>query len=909
MATTTPLIIRRHKRLLIGLVILLILVWAAGKVAVLYADYLWFDALGYAAVFTTELWTKTALGLGVFIVTALWLSGHVVLATALSPTHGFQIKGLPWVLPGHRIRRVLRLAGLAFGMVVGYGVAQGAAGMWYEVLGFLNRAPFGWTDPVLGHDAQVYVFVLPLVGAIRAYVMAMAVLGGLAAAAAYFVSGAIGWQYARMTRAATTHLAGLVGLLLLAVGVGYWLDRYDLLLSSRGTVFGAGFVDVTVRMPVLAFMAAASVVAAAGVVVAGIRMKPKAAGAVLGLLVVVHVLAVWSYPSFTQRFDVEPNELERETPYLEHNIRATRFAFGLDGVEVRSFPAAGTLRPEDIAGDRGTFDNIRLWDWRVLQATYHEIQGLRTYYRFNDADIDRYHVGGQYRQVSLAVRELEQGLLQQQSRTWVNLHLLYTHGYGLCMSPVNAVTGTGMPELWLRDIPPSATVPIDVPNAAVYFGELTRNYVFVRTRQEEFDYPLKDENAYTRYQGRAGVAVDSWARRLLFAYYFGDWNILLADSFTPETRVLWARQVGERVRRAAPFLEFDDDPYPVISDGRLVWIIDAYTRTGRFPYSAPAASSRRAVNYVRNAVKATVDAYDGTVTFYVADPKDALVGVARRIFPSLLRDLSEMPPSLRDHLRYPIDLLDIQAEQYLTYHMTDPRVFYNREDLWQRPSEQYAGQTLPVQSYYVIMTLPGETAPEYMLMLPFTPARKDNMVGWMAGRCDGDNYGHLLVYQFPKEHLILGPKQIEANIDKNDTISQQITLWGQVGSRVIRGNLLVIPVRDAILYVEPLYLDSEQTRFPELKRVIVASKDRIAMRETLDEALAAVFGQEAPGPAPAAGKTTETPPTPSIGAARALKLFEKAQRQLRDGDWAGYGATIEELGAHLRRAAPAPPAK
>ncbi len=901
-------VIAKHKGVLIAIAVLGFLFWAAGKVAVLYADYLWFDSLTYASVFSTELWTKATLGVCAFLVTALWLAGHVILATRLSPTHGFQIKGLPWVLSGRRIRWLLHLAALAFGVIVGFGFAGHAAARWYEVLQFLHRAPFGWTDPVLGHDAQTYVFVLPILAQLKAYVMAMAVLGALASAATYFISGAIGWQYARMTRAATTHLAALVALLLIAVGFGYWLDRYDLLLSSRSTVFGAGYVDIHVRLPVFAFMAVASAVAALLVLAAGIRMKPKAAGVVVGLLVAIHVIAVWSYPSLQQRFDVLPNELEREAAYLRHNIEATRFAFGLSDVEVKEFPAGGSLTPEALRRARGTLENIRLWDWRALKPTYQEIQGLRTYYRFNGVDIDRYHVDGQYRQVSVAVRELEQSLLQEKSRTWVNLHLLYTHGYGLCMSPVNAVTQSGMPELWIRDIPPKATVPVAVPNPAVYFGESTQNYVFVRTEQEEFDYPLKDENVYTRHKGGAGVAVDSLARRLLFAYYFGDFNILLTDSFTSETRVLWARQIRQRVRRlAAPFLVLDQDAYPVISDGHLVWIIDAYTRTGRFPYSAPAGSGRPRTNYIRNAVKIAVDAYDGSVTFYVADPDDAIVRVARRIFPDLFRDLSEMPESLQAHLRYPVDLLDIQAYQYLTYHMTDPRVFYNREDLWQRPSEQYGSQTLPVKAYYIIMTLPGETEPEYLLMLPFTPRGKDNMVGWMAGRCDGKQYGKLLVYQFPKDRLVLGPKQIEANIDKNDAISQQITLWGQVGSRVIRGNLLVIPVRDAILYVEPLYLDSEQTRFPELKRVIVASKDRVAMRETLDEALAEVFGT-APAAAKPVAKPRETP-APSAHGRQAHELFEKAQQQLREGDWAGYGNTIEELGRLLRNMAREPSEK
>ena len=889
--------------LLVGVAILAA-AWVAGRVAVLYADYLWFDALSYADVFMTELWAKAALGTAGFVVTAVWLGGNILLAARLSPWYRFQIRGLPWIVSAAQLKRLLGLVTGAFTLVVAFGYAAGAPAYWYDALAFLNRESFGWTAPVLGGDAGVFVFALPVLGALRGYVLAMAVLGVLVAGAAYFIGGAIGWPYTRMTRAATVHLASLVALGLVVVGFGYWLDRYDLLLSSRGAVFGAGYVDANVRMPVLEFMTWASFAAAAVVLAAGIRMRPKAAGAAVLVLVAAHVIAVWSYPTFQQRFDVEPNELEREMPYFENNIKATRFAFGLEDIEVKPFPTAGSLTPEDLRGARGTIDNIRLWDWRVLDATYHEIQGLRTYYHFVDADIDRYHIGDGYRQVNIAVRELDAGRLQKQGLTWVNLHLLYTHGYGVCASPVNEVTANGMPELWIRDLPPVATVPMPLPRAGIYFGEVTHTYVFVRTAQDEFDYPLKDENVYTRYDGKAGVAVNSWWRRLLFAYYFGDWNILLTDSFTPETRVLWARTIQQRIQRLAPYLEFDDDPYPVISDGRLVWLIDTYTRTDRFPYSAPVRFRGQPTNYIRNAVKVAVDAYDGTVTFYVTDAKDPIVRVARRIFPSLFRDLAEMPESLRAHIRYPVDLFDVQAEQYLAYHMTDPRVFYNREDLWQRPSEQYAGQTLPVQSYYVIMTLPGETRPEYLLMLPFTPVRKDNMVGWMAGRCDGEHYGKLLVYSLPKDRLVLGPRQIDANIDKNDTISQQITLWNQVGSRVIRGNLLVIPVKDSILYVEPLYLDSEQTRFPELKRVIVASKDRIAMRETLTEALAEVFGEAAPQ-----GGPPKPPAAASAEGRRALELYEKAREQLRSADWAGYGKTLDELGRLLREMAGPTPAK
>ena len=548
-----------------------------------------------------------------------------------------------------------------------------------------------------------------------------------------------------------------------------------------------------------------------------------------------------------------------------NNIEATRFAYDLADIEVRPYSGGGSLTLKELHDVPGTIENVRIWDWQVLLAVFNQIQSLRPYYHFNDVDVDRYAGNGQYRQVTLAVRELEPGLLNPDSRTWVNLHLLYTHGYGLVMNPVNDVTREGLPDLWVRDIPPQnspqSKVQLAVTQPGIYFGELTRQEVYVGTRQveghpPEFDYPLGDQNRYTSYSGKGGVAVNSLWRRLMLAWYFGDWNILLTDSFTPETRVLWQRQVAERVRRLAPFLTFDTDPYPVVFQGRIVWIIDAYTETDKFPYSSRTNFRGHAgSNYIRNPVKAVVDAYDGTVTFYVIDPKDPLIQTARGIFPTLFRDYAEMPEGLRAHVRYPNDLFEIQADQYLAYHMTDPQIFYNKEDLWQRPRHLAGDKMQYIPAYYFIMTLPGNQTPEFLLMLPFTPAKKDNMVGWMAGRCDGKDYGKRLVYTFPKDHLVFGPNQVEARINQNDRISPLLTLWNQHGSRVVRGNLLVIPVAESILYVEPLYLKSEEAAIPELKRVIVSYQDHIAMENTLEEALSVAFGQ-----APAAPMTPVQPP-------------------------------------------------
>jgi len=898
-------IMTKRARLILGIIIALAVLATAGRIAVLYADYLWFDRLGFASVFTTELWTKVALAVGVFAATGLWLAGHAYLASRLSPGASYlQIRGLPWVVSGPQLMRIVKMIGAAAILVVSLGFAQGATGFWYETLQFLHRQSFGWADPLLGKDASFYVFILPVLEPLRGYVMAMAVFGAIAAGAAYFVGGALGGLFGRATRPAMIHLSLLAALLLAAVAFGYWLDRFDLMLSSRGAVFGAGYADVEARLPMLGVMQIASLTAAVLVVAAAVRRNLKAAGAVLLLLVLLHGATIWSYPSLVQRFNVEPNELVRETPYLENNIRATRFAFGLADVEVRPFSGTGKLTLKQVEETPGTVENVRIWDWRVLLETYNQIESLRPYYHFNNVDTDRYVVDGGYRQVTLAVRELETMLLNRDSRTWVNLHLLYTHGFGLVMSPVNEVTSEGLPDLWIRNIPPQSRVGIPIRRPEIYFGELTHDYIFTGTTQKEFDYPLGEENRYAEYRGKAGVPVDSFWRRLLFAYYFGDFNIIMTDSFTPQTRVLWARPVKECASRVAPFLKFDDDPYPVVADGRIVWILDAYTLTSRFPYSTRVGRWGDALNYIRNSVKVAIDAYDGTVTFYVIDPKDPLVLTARSIFPHLFRDIAEMPEPLRTHLRYPNDLFEIQAHQYLAFHMTDPRIFYNKEDLWERPRQVFDGRSQMIDAYYFIMTLPGATGPEYILMLPFAPAKKDNMVGWMAGRCDGKDYGKLLVFTFPKDRLIFGPSQVEARINQNDQISPLLTLWNQHGSKVVRGNLLIIPVRDSILCVEPLYLKSEsRSAIPELKRVIVSYQDCIAMRNTLNEALDAVFRGAPPVPPPATAPTPAAPTGPPAAVGRALELYDKAQRQLREGNWAGYGATVEELGKVLRELA------
>jgi uncharacterized membrane protein (UPF0182 family) len=550
---------------------------------------------------------------------------------------------------------------------------------------------------------------------------------------------------------------------------------------------------------------------------------------------------------------VSPNEIDKEKPYIDFNIRYTRLAYGLDNIEEREFPAEETLTLQDLRKNEATLKNIRLWDTRPLLATYSQLQEIRTYYKFTDIDIDRYRINGEYRQVTLSPRELSSKDLP--SRIWINERLTYTHGYGAVVGPVNRVTREGLPEFWIKDIPPAASTDLRISRPELYFSELATDYVFVKTRAKEFDYPAGDQNVYTAYEGQGGIPLGSFWRKMLFAAHLGDIKLLMSNDLTSASRVLLYRNIRERVQRIAPLFRYDDDPYMVISAaGRIVWFLDGYTVSDWFPYSTTTPGLG---NYVRNAVKVTVDAYDGTVHFYVADPADPLIRTLARIFPGLLQPLEAMPADLRAHIRYPEGLFRVQAAMYAVYHMRDTQVFYNKEDLWSIPVGHESGSNLPMEPYYLILRLPGEPKEEFVLLIPFNPSKKDNLSAWLAARSDPPHYGKLVVYNFPKQKLIYGPRQIEARIDQDSFISQQLSLWNQRGSQVIRGNLLVIPIERSLVYVEPLYIAAEKGQLPELKRVIVGFGDRIAMEETLEGAMARVFG----GSAPQAG--TEVAPSPA----------------------------------------------
>jgi uncharacterized membrane protein (UPF0182 family) len=788
-------------------------------------------------------------------------------------------------------RALVLTAAALLGILVG--VAQ--TGSWAMVLRWWYGAPFGRSDPLFGRDVAFYVFTLPVYGAVRDWTLLVLVLGAVIAGGVYWARGAIDVDEGvpRLAPAVVRHGSVVLALFFLVKAGDYLLQRYDLLFNDNGIVAGAAYTDVHVRLPLLILLMGVSLLAAGLCLVnvrrVGARLPVAAVVLLMGSLLLDGII-----PGVFQSYRVKPDELRLEAPYIAHTIAATRFGFALDRFSSKPFPAAGTLTAAVAAANDATIQNIRWWDPRPLLDTYRQLQEIRLYYDFNDVDVDRYTIDGRYQQVMLAARELNQARLPTDAQTWINQHFTFTHGIGFAMSPVNRFDSEGLPLFYVKDIPPASPVGLRVERPEVYFGEQTRTYIVVGGATKEFDYAKGNDNVYTTYGGRDGVALGGLWRRALFAWYFGDVNLLISGNVTSTSRLLFHRPIQERITRIAPFLRLDRDPYLVLDGGRLVWLQDAYTASDALPYAQ--ASRRGGINYIRNAVKIAVDAYDGTVTLYVSDAEDPLVRTYQRIFPSLFQPLAALPAGLRQHLRYPEDLFVLQASMYGTYHMTDPEVFYNKEDLWSFPQENYGNQPVTMQPYYTIMRLPGETQAEFILMLPMAPNKRDNMIAWLAARCDGDHYGTLIEFAFPKEKLIYGPAQIEARIDQDTTISQQLSLWNQMGSRVIRGNLLVIPIDDALLYVEPLYLSAQQRELPELKRLIASAGEHVVMSQAVEPLLAALFRGGEGAPAPAVITTTaQAAPRSSPEAQQALNHYRHALAALRDGDWRTFGAEMEAL--------------
>jgi uncharacterized membrane protein (UPF0182 family) len=890
--------------------VVIVVLTALPATAVFYTDWLWFQEVGYEQVFIRSLTARSAVTLVTALAVFLILAGNLLLALRVLRPRQFMIATAAGpqtiTVDPANVRPLVVMASGLVGLLAGlYGGSH-----WEKWLYFIHATPFGRQDPILARDIGFYVFTLPLLETVHGLLLLTLLLTLAAAAAAYFLGGEVGLDPIRgvhASRRAVRHLACVAAALMILLAFGAWLSIPQLLTTPSGVVAGASYVDVNARMPaarVLIVVALAGAALTVWQAVSAQRLWPAAAAVGAYLIVTIGGSA---YAGIIQRFVVAPNEQVRETPFIAHNINATRAAFGLDRVEERQLSGEARLTRGDLERNSATIDNVPIWNDRQLLDTFSQLQEIRTYYDFPAVDTDRYTINGQYRQIMLSARELNSQSLQ--SRTWINERLTFTHGYGLTLGPVNEVTpGEGLPVLFIRDLPPVSTADLKVTQPAIYYGELPNDHVFVKTRTEEFDFPRGEDNMFTTYSGEGGVPLSNVFRRLMFAIRFRSTDVFFSPNLTTESRVMMYRRIADRVERIAPFLKYDPDPYLTITDGRLIWMQDVYLTSTRYPYSTSAGG----VNYIRNAVKVTIDAYHGRTLFHLVDPGDPIAATIGKVFPGLLQPLETMPGDLRTRLRYPQQIFALQAAMFATFHMQNPAVFYNREDQWEIPSFDVGGQPTPMHPYYTIMKLPGEKGPEYIQMLPFTPRQKDNLAAWMVARSDGENYGKLMAFQFPKQTVIFGPRQVAARINQDQVIAPQITLWNQQGSEVIQGTLLVIPIEESLVYIRPLYLKAQSGSIPELTRVIVAYQNQIVMAETLDAALDRIFparGQPVADAAedleaaagPAKPAASPQPAGMAALAEQARAHYARAVQAQRDGNWALYGEEIKRLGEILEK--------
>jgi len=914
---------RRHRRLFfLVLAIVAIVIFSSRTALSYYIDGLWFGSLGYGDVFRKTLILQWTVFAAFFACTFLFLYGWFLALrwacqSDLPNDHRIVIGGQPLKLP---IAGLLRLLGLVVSLVIA--VATGASVMmeWptLALYWYAPRPTGGAVDPIFGKAISFYLFTLPGWQFITGWLLTLATIACVIAVFFIFITGGTRILTRRQGRYLSLPWRGFsiaIAFLLLILAMRAYIARFERLFDEHTIFGGVTYTDAHVMLPGMLAVCAALVLGAA-ITTINVVSVPRArwlVAAVAPAAVCYVVLQIIGW--YVSSFIVKPNELVRERPYIAYNIDLTRQAYGLDRLAQREFPAETTVEAADPANNQATLQNIRLWDWRALQDTLRQIQEIRTYYDFPDIDIDRYAINGTMRQVMLAPRELNVDKLPESSRNWINEKLIYTHGYGITMNPVNGFTPEGLPTLILSNMPIQSTVEsIVVRRPEIYFGELTNTDVYVKTRQQEFNYPQGQTNSLTSYEGHGGIVLGAFLRRILIAFDRGDLTKLpFSDDINRESRLLMRRNVRDRVAALAPFLAYDSDPYLVVGDdGRLSWIMDAFSTSDSYPYSSHYALGSTPINYMRNSVKAVIDAYDGTTTFYVFDPLDPIIMAYRQIFPVLFQDATAMPPALRKHVRYPELLLKLQAAVYGLYHMTDPQVFYNREDLWTVASEvgmDESGQqkTQAMEPNFVLMKLPGETTVEFVEILPFTPANRNNLIGWIAGRSDGEKYGTSVVYDFPKTKLVDGPLQIEARIDQNAQLSGQLTLWNQQGSHVRRGTLLVIPCGHALLYAEPIYLQAERSPMPELRLVVLALQDRLAYGPTFDSAMRALFGGEVSSltgtnapvePERSAGPSTSaTKPAADVNAliTGAAKDLADYQRLTAEGKLGEAGQKLEQL--------------
>jgi uncharacterized protein len=926
---------RRRTLVWLGVAALLLIFMLFRSVSV-YISALWFDSLGYSSVYWYIFRAKLLTFLFFAVVTAailraaFWLIERTFAATALEMRSVVVNNQTLKINPS----KFFRPAAWALSVVVGLAFGLGMKDGWREFALYLNQPAVATPDPIFGKPLSFYLFSLPVHQMVSRWLIMLSLVV-LVATAFFAILSATQKQKtkaaadaARATSYAAVSfaLAGFLALLAWRV----YLSRYPYLWEDHQSFSGVTYTEANHYLPGLTIVAVALLVAAAVVVVNGLtKRKLRFIVAALVLPVAIFVVAGMLIPAYVQSFVVKPNELGRESPYIEHNINWTRRGFGLDRIEMRDYEAEPSVASLDVGNNRATLDNIRLWDWTALLDTLKQIQEIRTYYSFDDVDVDRYKLGGQTRQMMLATRELDVSKLPEQSRTWINEKLIYTHGYGVTINTANEFTPEGLPNFILKNMPVESSAPgeIKITRPEIYFGLKTDTDVYVKTNQQEFNYPQGESSTSNVYEGTGGILLGGFFRRTLLAWALGDLSKLpFSDAITPESRVLMRRNIRERINALAPYLVYDDDPYIVVTDdGRLFWMIDAFTESTTYPYSRHYSAGGKTVNYIRNSVKVTVDAYNGSVDFYVFDAEDPIISAYRAVFPALFKDAAQMPAGLRAHVRYPETLIQTQGEVFGLYHTMNPTVFFQREDVWSMALQASANkenqQPEPLEPYFVLMQLPGEEVQnEFVEIVPFTPDKRKNMIGWMAGRSDGEAYGKLLAYNFPRSRLVDGPLQIEARIDQDPQLSGQFSLWNQQGSRVRRGNLLVIPMGRSLLYVEPIYLQAAQSPMPELRLVVLATQERLVFGANFQEAITKLFGeqqprdgQQPPKPEETAGQQPKQPdgqqpaqPQTGTVSAGAQQLIDRAaadlsdyQRLMSEGKFAEAGQKLESLKRNL----------
>ncbi len=900
----------------IGIAVFFILLSSFSAIVAFVTDWWWFAEVGQTEVFIKPLITKIIIFLITAIIAAVFLLINFLFAIRSKASWTAII---PAVLLGQSVSldsQILKKVGIIVSIVLSLALGLISAVNWQEILKLFAFTSFGEFDPIFKKDIAFYLFFLPAFNIGLGLLKILILISLLSSGIIYILKGSLnltgflskfeipGLKLSNKSQTepkAQLHLGILLFLFLIIVVLGTYLSLFKFLSAQSGQLFGATYTDVVIMIPILKISIGLTILVAALTLFWGVSGKLAPLLAAISLYALIG-LVLTIVPSVFQKLIVAPNELVKETPFIKHNIAATRKAFGLDKIEEREISADKPLTSADIASNNLTIKNVRLWDREQLLSTFSQIQEIRTYYEFVSVDNDRYVINDEIRQIMLSPRELSSESLP--NRSWINEKLSFTHGYGIAGGPVNQVTAEGLPVLFVKDLPPKSEFKeLSINRPEIYYGELTNDYVIVKTKSKEFDYPKGEENVYTTYQGKGGVRLDSLLKRLFYAIKFSSLKLFLSNDVTSESRILYYRNIKERVEKIVPFLTLDRDPYAVVSDNRIYWIFDAYTKTNNYPYSQRLPFDGEMVNYIRNSVKIVIDAYDGSISFYQVDTKDPIIRTYAKIFPNLFQPMNKMPKSLLSHLRYPEDIFSLQTAIYTTYHMDNPQIFYNKEDQWEVPTisegqnQETADAVSQMGPRHMIMKLPGEKKEEYILMLPFTPRGKDNLSAWMVARNDGDSYGKLVVYRFPKQKLIFGPKQVIGRINQDAEVSRQISLWDQRGSQVIQGPLLVIPIEESLIYVRPLYLKAETGKIPELKRVIVAYENKIAMEENLEAALSRIFG--------VAEKTNQ----PVTVADQQLKdLFKQAQElydeaigSQKEGDWARYGETIKRLGETLRR--------